>query len=313
MILTVTFNPCVDHTLLVKGLRPHDTNRVERTETDAGGKGCNLSRIVAELGGETVATGFLGGDTGRFVAGVLDRQGVVNDFIWIGGETRTNFSVEDGSGQPPTTFNSRGPEIGRKDWNQLLEHVGRLATTASWVAIGGSLPPGLSAEDVTELVDVVRRSPAKVLVDADGAPMMAAIDHQPDLIKPNAAEAERLVGFPVSDVEDAVRAGRYLQEKTRGTVIVSMGVKGAVLVAVGSVWVGVTPHVESVSTIGSGDSMLGGFLWALERGDSVEEAFRWGLAAGAATAITDGSEIGRRPVIERLLPEASVEKWAPSL
>lgn len=307
MILTVTFNPCVDHTLVVNGLHPHDTNRVERTETDAGGKGCNLSRIVAELGGETVATGFLGGDTGRYVASVLDRQGVVNDFIWIDGETRTNFSVEDGSGKPPTTFNSRGPAVSSDDWNSLVEHVKRLAKEASWVAIGGSLPPGLAADHVAELVEVVRSSPAKVLVDADGAPMRAALVRKPDLIKPNASEAERLVGFPVTSVEQAIEAGKQLRSQTEGLVIVSMGAEGAVLVEE-SIWVGVTPYVASVSTIGSGDSMLGGFLWALERGDPVDQAFRWGLAAGAATAMTDGSGIGRQEVIERLLLGARVEQ-----
>src|SRR5690348_1023172 len=115
MILSVTLNPCVDHTLFVEGLRPHQRNKILRLETDAGGKGINLSRIVAELGGDAVATGLVGGDSGRLVAAALERQGVRNDFVEVAGETRRNFSVESGDGDP-TTFNAVGPEVTGIEW-----------------------------------------------------------------------------------------------------------------------------------------------------------------------------------------------------
>src|SRR5687767_14387149 len=105
MILTVTLNPSVDRAVFVDRLKVNDTNRVVRTETDAGGKGVNLSRVLRELGGETVATGFLGGGTGAYICKVLDLQDVPHCFVEVSGETRTNFSVEDAEQNPPTTFN----------------------------------------------------------------------------------------------------------------------------------------------------------------------------------------------------------------
>ncbi|RYG85468.1 1-phosphofructokinase, partial [bacterium] len=111
MLLSVTLNPSVDHALFLTELKVGDTNRVTRTERDAGGKGINLSRVYAEMGGETIASGFLGGGTGAYVRGVLEAQGVRHDFVTTSGETRLNFSVEDESHGKPTTFNERGPEI----------------------------------------------------------------------------------------------------------------------------------------------------------------------------------------------------------
>ena len=306
MIVSVTLNPCVDRVVFVPGLKVGDTNRVDRVETDAGGKGVNLSRVVAELGGKTIATGFLGGGNGAHIRHVLRAQGVHNSFVEIAGTTRVNTSIEAGDG-PPTTLNEAGPQISDEEWHRLLAHCETLFHRADWVALGGSLPPGVPVDAFRALGELARREGCRVLLDADGEAMRLGLQMRPDLIKPNLREAERLLGKTLPDRAAAVSAARELRSMAEN-VIVSMGKDGAALATADGVWLGSSPQVEPRSTIGSGDSLLGALLWALEDGCDWPEALRWGLAAGAATATTDGSEIARGPVVRLLYNEASVER-----
>lgn len=309
MILSITLNPSLDYTLFVKSLLVGDTNRVVRQEVDAGGKGINLSRITAELGVESVATGFLGGAPGDYVRRVLTEQGVRDECLRVAGETRRNFNVESMEAEvPPTTLNAAGEAISGDEWRALCTKVCELAKGAKWVAMGGSLPPMVAVDAYEELLECARGAGAKVLVDADGEPMRHALRARPDLLKPNAKEATRLVGYEVNSDETAIRAAQDLLENVNagGMVVVSRGADGAVLATPEGVWLGRSPDIEARSTIGAGDSFLGGFLAHLVKGSPPDAALRWGLAAGAATAMTDGTQIGRRPVIEELYERASV-------
>lgn len=313
MILSVTLNPSVDHTVYLRRLVPGDTNRISRLETDAGGKGINLARIVARLGGRAVATGFLGGSTGEFVQAVLRRQRVACDFVAITGATRTNFNIECTSGGPPTTLNARGPAIGPRQWQALLSQVESLAPHASWVAVGGSIPPRLEHSALAALVHLARSLHRNVALDADDEPLRLALAAGPTLVKPNAAEAGRLVGVPVRTIDDAIAAATKIrrmigrEERMSSIVVVSLGAVGAVWVSSHGAWIGRPPKVKAKSTIGSGDSLVGATLWALEQGTSHAEALRWGVAAGAATATTNGADIGSRETIRRLYKGCQIE------
>ena len=310
MLVSVTLNPCVDHALFVEKLTVGDTNRVTRVEKDAGGKGINVSRVFAELGGNTVATGFLGGATAADIRHVLQVEGVEDAFVNIAGETRTNFSVEDNSGTPPTTLNSQGPIIHDSEWEQLLIDCKELARGSRWVTLGGSLPPGVPDDAYKILGELFHAGGAKVILDADGIAQQNGMLARPDFIKPNAAEAGRLLNYKIVSDLEAVEAVLNLHERIGGEskiAVISRGKNGAVMATEDGVWLGRAPKVRSTSTIGSGDSMIAGILWAIDTGKSPEDALRWGLAAGAATAMTDGSGIARLPMIEDLYDEATVE------
>lgn len=315
MILTVTLNPCVDHAMFVEQLHPNDSNRVVRVERDAGGKGLNLSRVVAELGGATVATGFLGGSVAYSIRHELDRQGVVHRFVPIEGETRVNFSVEDASGLPPTTFNERGPSIQAHELAALWDLLPELLLATRWIAVGGSLPPGVPASVYADIVAFARTHGVRVMVDADGDAMRAALDAGPDVVKPNQDEAERLLGVSIRSRGEAIAAVSLLWTRVRGSgggtgryALLSRGSEGVMLVGEEGIYEGVPPEVEVKSTIGSGDSLLAGFLFGLEDGLSIAEALRLGVACGAATATTSGAEIARRPVIDQLVPGVQVNQ-----
>lgn len=308
MILTVTLNPSVDRTLFVEKLTPFDTNRVVHAETDAGGKGVNLSRVVAELGGETLALGFLGGGPGAFVRSVLDVQGVHHGFIEVPGETRINVSVEEEDHQhPPTVFNERGPKIEPEHWEKLIEKCKATAPRATWACLGGSIPPGLPKDAFLTLGKLFKEAGCKLAIDADGEPMRIALQAKPDLIKPNMSEAERLLGHPLRTLAQTVDSVREFCRAGIEYPIISRGKAGAVLGTKERIYIAHSPEVRARSTIGSGDSMIAGFLWALTSGKSPAEAFAWANAAGAATATTNGAEIAQRPVILELLNQVRME------
>ncbi|HVT12261.1 MAG TPA: 1-phosphofructokinase [Fimbriimonadaceae bacterium] len=313
MILSVTLNPSVDHALFVDQLRVGDTNRVKRTERDAGGKGINLSRVVAELGAHTVATGFLGGGPGDYVRGVLGRQGVSHDFVEVAEDTRINFSVEDLSLGPPTTFNEPGPHIRHEELENLFAKVRGHIGEVRWMTLGGSLPPGVPADIFAQFIRLANEHRVRVALDTDGEPLKLGIEAGPVFLKPNAKECGRLLNRSIETPEQALEGAIELNARLPRTciVIVSLGRDGAVMTCDQGYFRGYTPQVEVRSTIGSGDSLIGGFLWALEEGKPVEEALRWGLACGAATATTDGSEIARKPKVLELLPQARVERLGP--
>lgn len=308
MILTITLNPSVDRTVFVDGLKAHDTNRVLRTEVDAGGKGVNLSRIAAELGAATCCTGFLGGGGGAFIKSVLLREEVRFDFVNISGETRLNVSIEDGSGEPPTTLNERGPMVQPGEWAQLLEKLETLAKQADWICMGGSIPRGLDESCYRDLANRIKAWGKPVCVDADGEPMKLALGTQPELIKPNRDEAARLLGRPIESRADALDVARSLHAQGIRYAMISLGAEGAVLACSEGAFQAVPPSIQPKSTIGSGDSLLGGFLAMQVQGAPVEEAFRWGNAAGAATALTDGASIGRLETIRELVGKVVIER-----
>ncbi|MEO7454591.1 MAG: 1-phosphofructokinase [Fimbriimonadales bacterium] len=302
MILSITLNPSVDRTLFVDGLQPHDANRVLRCEIDAGGKGVNAARIIGELGVPVTATGFLAGGNGRYIADVLDSENIDEAFVWVPGQTRMNVSVEDGSGRPPTTFNERGPEIAGEQLEELNDLIQKHLCACKFVTAGGSLPPGISAGVYADFIGRSRDQGVPVCVDADGEALKVALEARPFLVKPNADEAGRLLGDAPRSLRDAVDSAKRIRELGAEVAIVSMGAAGAALAAEGVALIADPPEIEAKSTIGAGDSMVGGFIAGLYRGYSVSDAFRLGAAAGAATASTDGSETGRREVIDQLLP-----------
>lgn len=308
MIATITLNPALDKSIYVERLLPNDTNRILRVETDAGGKGINASRVLKELGDETVALGFLGGDTGSYIEHVLISSGIATDFVHIDSNTRTNIAIQEESGLPPTSLNESGPNITEDELNELFAKVQRVARKSSMVIIGGSLTSGVPSDTYKKLVQLIKSAGAKAILDADGEPMRLGMEARPFMIKPNRDEVRRLIGVDIASPNDAARAANILAEKGIELVVISMGAKGAVARSSEGAWYVTSPDIRPVSTIGSGDSMVAGIAYILSQGKSLQEALIWGTAAGTATAMTDGTEICKRHQILQLLNEVHVQQ-----
>lgn len=310
MIATVTLNPAWDKTIYVDTLLCHDANRIVKTEQDAGGKGINASRVLKELGSETVALGFLGGHTGSFIEHVLQNEGVPTDFVRIAGHTRTNICIQSEDGSPPTMLNEPGPPASKDAVRKLKEKVKEVAAKSYAVIFGGSIVPGVEKDIYHELIHVVDSEGALAILDADGAPLIEGCAATPYMIKPNIDEAGRLVGTKLQTEAEVVAAARKLCDRGVRLVVISMGKNGAIAATADECWRALPPKVEVVSTIGSGDSMVAGILHILAKDGPLEQALQLGSAAGAATAMTNGAEIGKRDNILKLLDQVVVQRMA---
>lgn len=308
MIATVTLNPALDKSIYVDRLHPNDANRILRVEVDAGGKGINAARVLKELGEETVALGFVGGQVGSFIELVLKNEGIPTDFVHVKSDTRTNVCIQEMTGSPPTMLNEPGPTISEQDFDQLFDKVRKIAKESSFVIFGGSLPPGVPKDIYQLLVKVVQDSESKAILDSDGEPMRMGMKSVPYMIKPNREEAERLVNLRVKNVGEATRAANILTKTGVKVVVISMGAEGAVAASADEIWHAVPPQVTAVSTIGSGDSMVAGIAHILSKGGSLGEALKWGTAAGAATAMTDGTQICKNSQVQDLLAKVRLER-----
>jgi len=206
-------------------------------------------------------------------------------------------------------LNEAGPHIDEMDWLALLAKVKERLPHVQWMTVGGSLPPGAPRDAYKTLIELAHAAGISCVLDSDGAPMIAGMQAKPTLIKPNEKEAERLLSRPLHSDEQFFEAAQELAEHEVPYVIISRGARGADACTPEGLLRCRPPEVHVRSTIGSGDSMIGGILHILMQGGDIQEALRWGTAAGAATATTNGAEIARREMVLELLDQVKIEKY----
>ena len=182
MIVTVTMNPAIDKTVEIDSFVHGGLNRIKRAVYDAGGKGINVSKTIAALGGKTLAAGFLGGNSGRTISNVLDGLGIENDFVWVGGETRTNTKVFEENGML-TELNEPGPDIPEEKTEELIKKLEGLAGENVLFVLSGSIPKGVKPNIYERITRLVHNKGARVLSDADGELFRRSLAEVPDIIK----------------------------------------------------------------------------------------------------------------------------------
>lgn len=293
MIYTLTLNPALDRTAQVKGLTFDDANRIISERRYAAGKGVDVSRAVVELGGRTLAFGFAGGYAGAELEDRLALAGVASDFVHIGSETRTNVIIRDLASNTITTLNARGPQATQGEYEQLLKKLGQYNFEPGFFAISGSGPPGVPDDAYRDIVNIAKGKGLKAVLDADGELLKKGIEAGPFLIKPNSHELRRLVGRDVQGLDEIKQAAEKIIDGSVENVLVSMGAKGALLVSAEGAFFAKPPPIETVSPVGAGDSLVAGFIFGLDTGLSICESLRLGVAAGAACALTPGTELCR--------------------
>lgn len=309
MILTVTLNPAVDLYLSVERLSTDDVNRVLWFRRDPGGKGVNVSRVIHELGGKSVALCLLGGETGEEIFRHLHAKGIWVERIPTEGPTRTNIAIKEEGKNRLIKLNEKGVPVTRRHLKICLERLERLARRGDIVALCGSLPPGAPSKTYADFVTPLRARGVRVLLDADGEPLREGLKALPSFIKPNVHELSRLMGRPLHTLRERVAAAqKFLHPKMEG-ILLSMGKEGAVLVSHQESWLSGTPKVKVASAIGAGDSLVGGFLLGLSRGDDFSKSLRLGMACGTATAITPATELCHRKDVKRFLKRITIREF----
>lgn len=308
MIYTLTLNPALDRMLSVKGIKSDDLNRITHEARYAGGKGIDVSRAIKELGGHSIALGFIGGFAGLELQGLLINEGITCDFIKIAGETRTNVAIRDEISGRQMLFSASGPQVLPQDIAAIYNKVSNLSTPPTFVVMSGSLPRGITPNIYAQLIKVVREQGGKAVLDADDEPFRLGIEETPFLIKPNVHELSRLVGRDLEDIEDIVAEARTLNKRGIEIVVVSMGARGMVVVSREVCIHCKSPDVKVLSTLGAGDSAVGGLVHSLAQGKSLREAAVIATAAGTGALMCPATGLCRREDVEGLLGQIEVKE-----
>jgi 6-phosphofructokinase 2 len=305
-VVTVSLNPAIDESTSVDRVVPEDKLRCTQPVFEPGGGGVNVSRALARLGTESLALWTCGGAAGQQLHGLLSAAGLQHRGIPVSGLTRTNVVIFETSSTHQYRFGMPGPELGAEDLAVVLAACRGLSPAPEVVVLSGSLPPGAPADTYAQLAAALPPG-ARVVLDSSGAALQAGLGPRVHLVKPNLRELGLLAGRPLVDDADVVAVARGLTERGLAErVVVSLGAGGAVAVDADAAWEARAPTVPIRSKVGAGDSMVAGMVRALLAGAGLDEMLRWGVAAGAAAVMTDGSELCRRDDVERLLGQVRV-------
>ena len=307
MIVTVTLTPALDKTVVIPRFSVGEVNRIQSLRLDAGGKGINVSKTLRALGGESVATGLVGGGAGKFIEDSLLAMGVECDFIHVSGETRTNLKVIDPELHTNTDVNEPGAAVNAETLEALLARVERRVGSGDVVVLAGKAPPTAPDTLFADWCRRLRKKGADVYMDADGALLIEGVKAKPTLIKPNDAELERVIGHKVSSMEEIVKAARQLAADGIDTVVVSLGGDGALFVKKDTTLRGKGLHVPVRSTVGAGDAMMAAMCYGALKELPFEETCRIAMAVSAAAVTCAGTEAPAREQVDELLKQVELE------
>lgn len=313
MIITVTLNAAIDKTLEVPGLRTGRRHRSVDVATLPGGKGVNVARALKALGQPVIATGFAGGAAGARIVEALTKESVLNDFVRIEEESRTNTAVLDPITGQSTEINERGPVVSEAELELLLEKVRYLGRGAKLCVLAGSLPLGVPAQIYAQMIEDLKRMGVEAIVDTEGEPLHHAAKAEPAVVTPNLVEAEGLVGYEFG--EDADAAGAVCE-------IVQMGPReAAVTMPQGCVARldeggaprlirATVPEQDVRSAIGSGDAFLAGFVAARYQGLDGVSCVTRAVACGAESTRHFGAGIVDPAEVDLLAAEVEIRELA---
>jgi len=291
MIVTLTPNPSVDRTVSITDLKRGEVHRATASRIDPGGKGVNISRALTAHKARTLAVLPVGGAEGHLLAELLEQAGIEVAIVPIGGSTRSNLALVEPDGTT-TKINEPGPRLSDSEIGALLAGAeSTLSEHPSWLVGSGSLPPGVDDDLYAGLVRRCRDATVRVAIDSSGPALRDAVAAGPDLIKPNLEELEELVGRSLATLGDVVRAALDLVTHGVAEVVVSLGRHGALLVTHSVTAFAVAPVSSPLSTVGAGDALLAGYLYASGSGSTPVDALRTGVAWGAAAVSLPGSRM----------------------
>jgi len=284
MIVTVTLNPAVDHTIQVEAMPDPET--VARTDTarfDAGGKGINVAQYLVGLDAETVATGLLGDFLGDYIRRELDADGLATGFVEIEGQTRLNTTILDPDSE--YKINHTGPTVDRTAVDAVIDVI--QTYEPSMVLVGGSLPPGLDYHAIDRIADAGDWATS---VDVGGE-ILAQLEAEYALCKPNRTELAAATGASVDSLEDCLTAAEQLRESGFERVVTSLGSDGALVVSEADCLHAAALDVDVADTVGAGDAMLSGFLLELSRGNDAWSCLRRGIAVASRIVTVPGTRM----------------------
>lgn len=302
MILTLTVNPTVDIGTGTRRVVSTHKMRCDPPRRDPGGGGVNAARVISDLGGEACAAFTVGGAIGQALESFLVETGIACRPLPIAEETRISFTVAETDTGEEYRFVMPGPHLAESEWQSCLDAVaGHDDPTPRVVLASGSLPPGVPDDFYAQVAATARARGIFCAIDASGKPLAAALEGGVSLVKPNLRELSEYLGRDLTEPGDQEAAVSRLIEKGAAEVIaLTLGADGALLATRDGVLRVASPEVEPRSAVGAGDSFLGAMCLRIAEDWPIEDAFRYGVAAGAAALLTSGTELCRHGDVERL-------------
>ena len=284
-IMTVTLNPAVDKTYTTQGVIVGNVNRMRTVMNIAGGKGVNVTKILRQYGCEVVATGFLGGYSGRFIEEELEKRGARCRFVHVSGETRSDMNILADDGYV-TEILEPGPVITDEERQQFLAQYDALLSECGLVVLSGSVAQGIEADIYETLTTRAKASSVPVYLDSSGESLRLGMLAKPQLVKPNIKELEYIMGRRIMDREEIIESAKLLRRKGIPRVIVSMGSKGLLSVTGHGVLYARAADIEPVNTVGCGDSVVASYAMSYVMRETEEAALIRACAIAAANATT---------------------------
>lgn len=311
MIVTVTLNAALDRTLTVPNFQAGFRHRASESLTLPGGKGVNIARALKNLGQPVIATGMAGGKTGLRIIEDLTAEGILNDFVRIKGESRTSTAIIDPTSNTQTEVNEYGPVVTSRELGSFLEKFTYIAKGADVVIIAGTLPRKVKDSYYSELIKALKPVGVTTVLDAAGEPFRLGIKAKPVLVSPNIVEAEALIGHEFGEEEEFLQAAEELTRIGAGSGIITHagGCYAYIVEEDGrSRYYNVkVPPLDPISTVGSGDAFLAGYVSAMLSGMDPENRLRQAAACGAANTQKYGAGIFDTHEVKKLYGKTKAE------
>ena len=298
-IVTLTVNPAIDKSTKFAGLVAEQKIRCEEPRFDAGGGGINVSKAIARLGRKSLAVFTAGGASGQLLEDLIKKEDIDYQVVEIKNLTRESFTAVDSLTNSQYRFGMPGAEIFKEESDEILRRIEQLKP--DYLVASGSLPPKIGDDFYEKVAAVSRKIGSKLIIDTSGEPLKCAIDEGVYLLKPNVSELAKLVGAETLEMDEVDDAAREIIAKGGcEIVVVSLGPQGAMLVTKDFCEHIPAPPVQKKSTVGAGDSMVGGMVWALSSGKTLQEMLRWGVACGSAATMNEGTQLFKKEDAQKL-------------
>ena len=299
MIYTVTLNPSIDYSVRMNDLKLGITNRSESEEYYFGGKGINVSCVLAELDIDSTALGFTAGFTGEAIEKGIKNDRITTDFIRLdSGLSRINIKIKSGE---ETEINGQGPDISEEKLEALMNKLDHIQDGDTLV-IAGSIPKTMPDDTYERMLEKLKYKDVRIVVDATKKLLVNSLKYKPFLIKPNRQELSEIFNVEVKTEEDTVKYAKELQKLGAKNVLISLGGEGAMLIDEnGEKHKAGVLKQKVINTVGSGDSMVAGFVAGYEKEKSYPYALKLGSVCGNATAFLPG--LATKAKIDELLKQ----------
>ncbi|TAH04073.1 MAG: 1-phosphofructokinase family hexose kinase [Sphingobacteriales bacterium] len=299
-IITITFSPSIDKSATVNELVPTKKLKCDNANTQPGGGGINVARVLSKLGADVLAVFPSGGYTGAFFNTLLKNENVPFVFVSAQNETKENFVILDQSSKQQYRFGMPSNPLFAKEYNACLELIASYKN-AAFIVASGSLPPGVPLTIYEDIAKIAKKNNAKFVVDTSGPALQNAVNQSVFLLKPNLNELGFLAGIKNLNLLDVEKVAKdFLFKKNCEIMVVSLGNEGAILITQNQTYKVKSPQVNVKTTVGAGDSMLAGIIYSLSNGHNLHQSLKYGVACGTAATLNFGSKLCEVADVEKI-------------